>query len=44
MRYPLEYFDYITQKNHYGGENNISEYNKIYERVFNDRYVKDQML
>ena len=42
LQYPLEYFDYYSQKDHYGGENNIDEYNKIYKRAFNDRYVKDK--
>ena len=42
LQYPLEYFDYFTQNDYYGGENNIDEYNKIYERAFNDRYVKDE--
>ena len=42
LKYPLENFDYFSQKDHYGGENNIDEYNKMYDRAFNDRYVKDE--
>ena len=42
LQYPLEYFDCFSQKDHYGGERNIDEYNKIYKRAFNDRYVKDK--
>ena len=42
FQYPLEYFDYFSQKDNYGGANNIDEYNKIYERAFNDQYVKDE--
>ena len=29
LQYPLEYFDYFSKKDHYGGEKNIDEYNKI---------------
>ena len=42
LQYPLEYFDYFSQKDHYGGERNIDEYNKIYKRAFNDQYVEDE--
>ena len=42
LQYPLEYCDYFSQKDNYGGENNIDEYNKIYQRAFNDQYVKDE--
>ena len=31
LQYPLDYFDYFSQKDHYGRENNIDEYNKIYK-------------
>ena len=36
FQYPLEYFDYFSQKDHYGCTSNIDEYNKIYKKAFND--------
>ena len=42
LQYPLEYFDYFSQKDNYGGKRNIDEYNKINERAFNNQYVKDE--
>ena len=42
LQYLLVYFDYFSQKDNYGGERNIDEYNKIYKRAFNDQYVKDE--
>ena len=42
LQYPLEYFDYFLQKDNCCGANNIDEYNKIYERAFNNRYKKDE--
>ena len=42
LQYSLEYFDYFSQKDYYNVERNINEYNKIYKRTFNDRYVKDE--
>ena len=42
LQYPLEYFAYFLQKDHYWCERNNDEYIKIYKRAFNDRYAKDE--
>ena len=42
MQYSVEYFDYFSKKENYGGENNINEYNKIYEKAINDLNNKDK--
>ena len=34
MEYSIEYFDYFSKKENYGGENNSNEYNNIYEKAF----------
>ena len=42
LQYPIEYFDYFSQKYNYCGERNIDEYNKIYRKAFNDQNVKNE--
>ena len=42
LQHPLKYFNYFSQKDHYGRERHIDWYNKSYKKVFNDRYVKDE--
>ena len=44
MEYSIEYFDYFSKKENYGGENNINEYNNIYEKAFKDLNIKDDKL
>ena len=42
MQYSVEYFDYFSKTENYSGENNINEYNKIYEKAINDLNNKDK--
>ena len=42
MQYSVEYFNYLSRKENYGGENNINEYKKIYKRAINNLNNKDK--
>ena len=42
LQYSLENVNYCSQNDHYGGESNIDEYNKIYEKALNNRYFTDE--
>ena len=44
MEYLIEYFDYFSKKENYGGKNNINEYNNIYEKAFENLNTKDEKL
>ena len=44
LKYPLDYFDYFSNKENYGGEDNIDEYNKIYEKAIKDLNTKDDKI
>ena len=44
LKYPLEYFDYFLKKENYGGEDNIDEYNKIYEKAIKNLNTKDETI
>ena len=44
LKYPLEYFDYTSKKENYGGEYNIDMYNIIYEKAIKDLNTKDEKI
>ena len=44
LKYSLEYFNYFSKNENYGGEDNIDEYNKIYEKAIKDLNTKDKKI